>query len=151
VWSNADKSLRAIFMAQQERPLSPFMTYRWQYTNTLSILHRATGVFMVFGLPLLVYWLVAISAGADSYARALQVFANPLTKAACFLWVLSFMYHLLNGVRHLVWDMGYGFERAVARKSGWAVFIGSLVLTAITWAFVVSRLMSDVNVSGGQL
>lgn len=138
-------------MAQQERPLSPFMTYRWQYTNTLSILHRATGVFMVFGLPLLVYWLVAISSGAESYARALQVFANPLIKTACFLWVLSFMYHLLNGLRHLVWDVGYGFEKAVARKSGWAVFIGALVLTAITWGFVVSRLMNDVNVSGGSL
>jgi len=138
-------------MAQQERPLSPFMTYRWQYTNTLSILHRATGVFMVFGLPLLVYWLLAMSSGIESYTRALQVFASPLIKAACFLWTLSFMYHLLNGVRHLVWDVGYGFERAVARKSGWAVFIGALVLTAITWACVVSRLMSDVNVSGGSL
>lgn len=138
-------------MAQHERPLSPFMHYRWQYSNTLSILHRASGVFMVFGLPLLVYWLVSIASGAEAYARAQQVFASPLTKTACFLWTLSFMYHLLNGLRHLVWDAGYGFEKAVARKSGWAVFIGALVLTGLTWALVVARLMNATGVSGGQL
>src|SRR5882757_4773736 len=152
--STAGESLSQIegnTMTQQERPLSPFMNYRWQYSNTLSILHRVTGIFMTIGIALLVYWLVAIASGSDAYSNALQVFAMPIIKAASFLWVLSFMYHFLNGIRHLVWDLGYGFEKAVARKTGWLVFIAALVLTAITWGLIVNRFMSEVNLSGGAI
>ncbi len=120
-----------------ERPLSPFMNYRWQYTNTLSILHRVTGCALTVGLLLFVYWLVAAANGPEAYASAHQVFAHPLTTLLLVGFSFAFFYHLLNGVRHLVWDAGHGFEKSQARTSGWLVFIGSLVLTAILWFLLV--------------
>jgi succinate dehydrogenase / fumarate reductase cytochrome b subunit len=120
-------------MAQPERPLSPFLHYRWQYTNTLSILHRITGVVLSLGFLLLVYWLAAAAAGPDRYARALETLGSPLVQLLLFGGVLSFSYHLLNGIRHLFWDAGYGFELPTARKSGWAVAIASVVLALALW------------------
>jgi succinate dehydrogenase / fumarate reductase cytochrome b subunit len=132
-------------MAQHERPLSPFMHYRWQYTNTLSILHRLSGVFMSVGIALLVYWLVAAASGSEAYNTALSCFAAPVTKVALFGWLLAFYYHLLNGLRHLGWDMGYGFELAVARKTGTLVFVSSIVLTLLTWWCISSRITASVT------
>ena len=120
-------------MAKRERPLSPFMHYRWQYTNTLSILHRLTGLFLAFGLIALVYWLVALASGPEQYADAAAVLASPLGNLALVAWSLSFFYHFLNGIRHLFWDAGHGFELKVARQTGWATFIGAIVLAAIFW------------------
>jgi succinate dehydrogenase / fumarate reductase cytochrome b subunit len=122
--------------AKHVRPLSPFMNYRWQYTNTLSILNRVTGILLSIGMLLLVYWLVAAASGADAYAKAAAVFAHPLTTAALIGFSFSFFYHLLNGVRHLAWDVGYGFEKSTARKSGWVAFLGSIVVTIFFWVLV---------------
>lgn len=116
-----------------ERPLSPFMMYRWQYTNTLSILHRITGCALSVGLLLFVYWLVAAATGPDAYAAAQAVFEHGAVRVLLVGFSFAFFYHLLNGVRHLVWDAGYGFEKPKARASGWLVFLGSLVLTAFFW------------------
>ncbi len=132
-------------MAQQERPLSPFMHYRWQYTNTLSILHRASGVFMSVGITLLVYWLVAAASGNAAYEAALRCLSAPLTKLAMFAWLLAFFYHLLNGLRHLGWDMGYGFEKAIARKTGTVVFVSAIVLTVLTWMCISARITASVT------
>jgi succinate dehydrogenase / fumarate reductase cytochrome b subunit len=121
-----------------QRPLSPFMSYRWQYTNTLSILNRITGIALSVGLLLFVYWLVAAASGPESYAAALEVFAHPLTRIALVGFSFAFFYHLLNGVRHLVWDTGHGFEKATARASGWLAFLGAIVLTALLW-FLLAR------------
>jgi succinate dehydrogenase / fumarate reductase cytochrome b subunit len=123
-------------MAQRARPLSPFMHYRWQYTNTLSILHRITGVLLSLGFLLLVYWLAAAAAGPERYAAALRALGSPLAQLVLFGVTFSFCYHLLNGVRHLFFDMGRGFELATARKSGWAVAIGALVLGFAVWLAV---------------
>jgi len=123
-------------MAQRARPLSPFLHYRWQYTNTLSILHRVTGVLLSLGFALLVYWLAAAAAGADSYATARDALASPLAQLVLFGAAFSFCYHLLNGVRHLFFDLGHGFELQTARKSGWAVAIGAVVLGLIVWLVV---------------
>jgi succinate dehydrogenase / fumarate reductase, cytochrome b subunit len=120
------------------RPLSPFMIYRWQYTNTLSILNRVTGIILTVGLLPLVYWLIAAASGEEAYASALQVFAHPLSKVALFGFSFAFFYHLMNGVRHLVWDTGHGLERRSARISGWVAFLGSVVLTLFFW-FLVMR------------
>lgn len=120
-----------------ERPLSPFMMYRWQYTNTLSILHRATGCALTVGLLLFVYWLVAAASGADAYASAQAVFAHPVTRILLVAFSFAFFYHLLNGVRHLVWDAGHGFDKSTARNSGRIVVIGSVVFTAILWFLLV--------------
>lgn len=120
-----------------ERPLSPFMMYRWQYTNTLSILHRATGCALTAGLLLFVYWLVAAARGPEAYASAEAVFAHPVTIAVLVGFSFAFFYHMLNGVRHLVWDTGHGFDKAKARTSGWLAFLGAVVLTAFLWFLLV--------------
>ncbi|HEX5649568.1 MAG TPA: succinate dehydrogenase, cytochrome b556 subunit [Steroidobacteraceae bacterium] len=120
-------------MAQPQRPLSPFMQYRWQYTNTTSILHRITGILLSLCFFVLVYWLAAAAAGADRYRAALEAIASPLVQLVLFAGLFSFCYHLLNGIRHLFFDAGYGFELPVARKTGWAAVIGAVVLTAVLW------------------
>lgn len=119
------------------RPLSPFWIYRWQYSNTLSILNRITGCAMSVGLILFVYWLVAAASGEAAYAQAQAVFAHPATRVALFGFSFAFFYHLMNGVRHLVWDTGHGLERKAARTSGWVAFIGSIVLTVIFWVLAL--------------
>jgi succinate dehydrogenase / fumarate reductase, cytochrome b subunit len=120
-------------MAQRERPLSPFMQYRWQYTNTLSILHRITGVLLSVGFFILVYWLAAAAAGPDRYARAIDCLGAPLAQAALFGVLASFCYHLLNGVRHLFFDAGVGFERATAKRSARVVSVAAVVLAIVAW------------------
>jgi succinate dehydrogenase / fumarate reductase cytochrome b subunit len=120
-------------MAQRARPLSPFLHYRWQYTNTLSILHRITGVLLSFGFFLLVYWLAAVAAGPERYQAARDTLGSPLAQVVLFGTVFSFCYHLLNGVRHLFFDLGHGFDLKTARTSGWAVAIGALVLGLALW------------------
>ena len=127
------------------RPLSPFMTYRWQYTNTLSILHRIAGCALSAGLLLLVYWLTAAATGPDAYAEAQQVFAHPLIRIVLGGLSFAFFYHLLNGTRHLVWDAGHGFEKQTARISGWLAFLGAVLLTAIFWAIILNRLDGAVQ------
>lgn len=134
-------------MAQLERPLSPFMHYRWQYSNTLSILHRVSGIFLSLGFALLVYWVVAVQQGSAAYESAFAVLTSPLAKLGYFLWLLAFFYHFLNGIRHLCWDVGYGFEKGTARTTGWLVFISALVLGLITFFYAHSHL--GVAVSGG--
>ena len=121
-------------MAQPDRPLSPFMHYRWQYTNTLSILHRVTGIVLSVCFLVLVYCLAAAAAGPEAYAAAVAAIGSPLVQIFLFGGVLSFTYHLLNGIRHLFWDAGYGFELRVARRSGWAVAIISVILALVLWA-----------------
>jgi succinate dehydrogenase / fumarate reductase, cytochrome b subunit len=120
-------------MAQPERPLSPFMQYRWQYTNTLSILHRVTGILLSLCFFVLVYWFAAAGAGPERYASAVATIGSPLVQAVLFAGLFSFCYHFLNGIRHLFWDAGYGFDLPVARKTGWAAAIGAVVLTVVLW------------------
>ena len=127
-------------MAQRARPLSPFMHYRWQYTNTLSILHHVTGVLLSLGFLLLVYWLAAAAAGPERYAAARDTLASPPAQLVWFGAAFAFCYHLLNGVRHLFFDMGRGFELKTARASGRAVAIGAVVLGLLLWLLVRSGL-----------
>ena len=132
-------------MAQKERPLSPFMQYRWQYTMFLSFAHRASGVFMSIGSTLLVYWLVAAASGSAAYDEALKCLSAPITKVALFTWLLAFFYHFCNGIRHLGWDLGYGFEKAVARKTGTLVFVAAIVLTVLTWLCISARITATAG------
>jgi len=127
-------------MAQPERPLSPFMHYRWQYTNTLSILHRITGVLLSLCFFALVYWLAAAAAGPQRYAAALDTLGSPLVRLVLLGGLFAFCFHLLNGIRHLFWDAGYGFELPTARKSGWIAAIGALVLAATIWVVLGATL-----------
>jgi succinate dehydrogenase / fumarate reductase cytochrome b subunit len=120
-------------MAQRERPLSPFLHYRWQYTNTLSILHRITGVLLSLGFFILVYWLAAAASGPERYAGAVGVLGSFPLQMVLFGAAFAFCYHLLNGIRHLFFDMGRGFELATARKSARFAVIGAVVLALVVW------------------
>src|SRR3546814_13927598 len=109
-------------MANRERPLSPHIqVYRWQITMTMSILHRTTGIILVVGAFALAWWLLAVAAGGDVYATAAACLASPIGTIALFGFSLSLVYHLLNGIRHMLWDIGWGFEdrkSVVLGKSG---------------------------------
>lgn len=128
-------------MPVRARPLSPHLEiYRWQISNTLSILHRVTGVVLAFGLLALAYWFMAIAGGAQSYATAARLFSNPLGILFLIGWSFAFYFHLLNGVRHLFWDAGRGFEKAERHASGWFAVAGSIVLTLGTWLWIWGHL-----------
>lgn len=119
------------------RPLSPHLqVYRWQLTSVLSILHRLTGVGLSLAIPFLVLWLGALSGGKDTFNTALQVYSHPLGLLILFKILWAFLYHLLNGIRHLAWDGGYGFSLKSTYASGWLVVILSFVLTGLIWMII---------------
>jgi len=124
---------------QKERPLSPHLqVYRPQLTSMLSIMHRGTGVFLALGTPLLVYWLVSLAAGPDAYAKLQQCFSNWFIQFVLLGWTFALFYHLCNGIRHLFWDIGKGFELDNLYKSGWAVVACASLLTIVTVIFALS-------------
>jgi succinate dehydrogenase / fumarate reductase cytochrome b subunit len=118
------------------RPLSPFMLgqyYRFQLTSVLSFLHRLTGIGLSLGAVLLVWWLAALASGPWAYA----VFSKHLLawygQLLLLGWSWSLLYHLCNGIRHLVWDLGHGYSIPVAYRSGYAVVAASVLLTGAAW------------------
>ena len=121
-------------MTSRERPLSPHLQiYRWQWTMLLSIVHRMTGVALAVGTLWLVWWLVAAAMGPEAFARA-QAFAGHWFGRLVllgFTWAL--FYHLANGIRHLFWDAGRGFELSTGYGSAWLVVLASLALTGLAW------------------
>ena len=126
-------------MAQPDRPLSPHLgIYRWQVSNTLSILHRLTGVMLAVGAVAFTYWLVSIAAGPDYYLAVAGWLRSPLGLLLLLVWSFCFFFHLCNGLRHLAWDLGYGFEIDEMRASGFAVVGAALLLTGAFWAFALT-------------
>lgn len=122
-------------MTDVNRPLSPHLqVYRPQWTSVLSISHRATGVALAFGTLLLVYWLVAAASGPEAFALAQELIGSIVGQLLLFGWTFALFYHFCNGIRHLFWDAGYGFELRNAYWSGLAVLAGSAVLTLLFWA-----------------
>jgi succinate dehydrogenase / fumarate reductase cytochrome b subunit len=122
-------------MTQAERPLSPHLQiYKWQLTSVMSILHRATGVALAVGTVFLVWWLVAAAGGEQQFAAARWFFGSWLGLLFLFGWCFSFFYHLCNGIRHLAWDSGYGFEIPTAYRSGYVVVAASVILTIVVFA-----------------
>ena len=121
-------------MTVVNRPLSPHLqVYRPQLTSMLSILHRLTGLELGVGTLLLTWWLVAAAAGPEAFASAQSFLASWLGRLVLLGFSYSLFYHLLNGIRHLMWDMGRGFELKAVHASGWAVVGLSLVLTLLAW------------------
>jgi succinate dehydrogenase / fumarate reductase cytochrome b subunit len=104
---------------------------------TLSILHRATGVAMAFGFAVLAAWLVSAAAGAAEYERFTSLMGTPVGQLLLIGWTFAFFYHLANGVRHLFWDAGHGFEKHQANASAWFVLVISIAVTAIFWLVLV--------------
>ena len=121
-------------MASHPRPIAPHLqVYRPQLTSFTSILHRITGSFLALGILALVYWLAAAATSAQAFDQAQAIASSILGRIALFLWTGAFFYHLLNGIRHLAWDAGWGFELPTAYRTGWTVLIGSVVLTLVAW------------------
>ncbi|HEY4128200.1 MAG TPA: succinate dehydrogenase, cytochrome b556 subunit [Gammaproteobacteria bacterium] len=115
------------------RPLSPHLgIYRWQITMTMSILHRATGVALAVGSLMLVWWLVAAGMGPDAYGTAHAFLSSWLGQLLLIGWTFSLFYHLCNGIRHLAWDAGWGFEIKTLYITGYTVWVVAILLTAGT-------------------
>ena len=122
-------------MAADNRPLSPHLQiYRPQITSVLSILHRISGVFMSLGILLLACWLAAAASGPESYEIAVALLGSVVGRLLLFGWTLAFFYHFLNGIRHLEWDTGRGFELPQVVRSGWLVVVLSVALTLLMWS-----------------
>jgi succinate dehydrogenase / fumarate reductase cytochrome b subunit len=102
-----------------------------RYTLATSIFNRFTGVGLSVGLLLLVYWLMSIAGGAAAQARATEILSHPLMKLVYAGLVVAFCYHLVAGIRHLVWDTGRGLERAQSRRSAWLVITVSAALVLL--------------------
>jgi succinate dehydrogenase / fumarate reductase cytochrome b subunit len=117
------------------RPLSPHVqVYRWPMSMALSILHRVTGVALSVGTLLLTWWLVAGATSAPAFAVAQHFIASPIGLLLLFGWTVALMFHFFAGIRHLVWDAGYGFDAPQYNQSGWAVLIATGVSTVLIWA-----------------
>ncbi len=124
-------------MATQDRPLSPHLqVYRPQITSVMSILHRATGVVLALGAFLLAAWLLAVA--TDSGERYAECLGTLPGRIALFAFSASLVYHFLNGIRHLFWDAGHGYEIPKVYASGYAVLVLAVVLTTALWCHALS-------------
>ncbi|MDE2134089.1 MAG: succinate dehydrogenase, cytochrome b556 subunit [Alphaproteobacteria bacterium] len=114
---------------QKVRPLSPHLTiYRWPVTMATSITHRMTGVALAGGMLLVAWWLIAVSYGPETFNFFNSMLATPIGQVVLFGFAWALAYHLVNGIRHLAWDFGYGFALPTANKTGVLVFVLSLLL-----------------------
>jgi succinate dehydrogenase / fumarate reductase, cytochrome b subunit len=120
------------------RPLSPHLTiWRWGPAMAVSILHRATGIALsIAGLAILAWWLMALAQGPEAYALFTKAAHSPLGLVVLVGLTWSFFQHLLSGIRHLVTDTGAAFELGVNKTSAILTVIGSVLLTALLWAWL---------------
>jgi len=126
-------------MTRGNRPLSPHLQiYKPQLTSGVSIFHRITGVILAAGLIILVYWLGAAAYGPQAYARAQVFLGSWFGLLMLFAFTAALFYHICNGVRHLFWDIGWGFEKDQVTKSGIAVLVVTAVLTVVSWVIGLS-------------
>ncbi len=122
-------------MASGDRPLSPHLqVYRPQITSILSILHRLTGVAMIGGAAMFTYWIAAATYGPEAFDRAQGVLGSWFGRLVLFGMAVSLFYHLGNGVRHMAWDIGWGYELPKLAASGWAVVVFSFAMKFLTFA-----------------
>lgn len=121
-------------MKSTTRPLSPHLQiYSFKLHMAMSIFHRITGVALVVGTLLLVYWLAAAASGRDAYESAAGFLGSWFGYLLIFGWSIALFYHLCNGIRHLLWDAGKGFEIEQIRKSGIVVLAATAALTVLAW------------------
>ncbi len=127
-------------MNAKKQPLSPHLTvYRWQITNTLSILHRLSGLVLFLAAFDFAIWLGAIALGGEAYIGVHRFFSTNILLIIWALVSLSFFYHLLNGIRHLLWDIGKGFEASHVKLTGLLVVFLSLIITALFWYCLLTK------------
>ena len=120
-------------MSLRQRPLSPHLqVYRPQLTSVLSILHRATGIALPLGLLVMSGWVLSLALGETAYEFWMWMIDSMLGRLFVAGWLLSLYYHLANGARHLLWDLGYCLELSAVYQSGRAVVAVSVLLTVLT-------------------
>ncbi len=125
------------------RPLSPHLSiYRWAVSNTLSIIHRMTGVALSAAALVLVAWLLSLAAGQAPYAQFGWIFSGPIGQLLMVAWTFCFFFHLCNGIRHLAWDADYGFDKVRARHTGMVVVVVSAILSVLFWVLVLMQVGS---------
>jgi succinate dehydrogenase cytochrome b subunit len=116
------------------RPLSPHLqVYRWPVSMVLSIGHRITGVGLAFGTVLMAWWLVAAAIGPGSFAAVQGFLGSPIGVLLLLGWSAALILHLFSGIRHLLWDIGRGFDDRAYRTSGWAVVAATVAATLFVW------------------
>ncbi|MBP6950819.1 MAG: succinate dehydrogenase, cytochrome b556 subunit [Alphaproteobacteria bacterium] len=121
-------------LLKKKRPLSPHLQiYKIQITSLLSIIHRGTGIVLYAGAILWTLWFVALAEGPQTYAQMQSFLLSPFGLMILASWSFSFFYHLCNGIRHLAWDLGIGYEMSTVRLSGGLVVVTSLLLSCIAW------------------
>ncbi len=126
-------------MANTQRPLSPHLqVYRWQVQMVSSILHRATGIALAVGGLLVVAGLLHLAAGEESFTHFKGVIGSPVGLVLLFGWSWALFYHLCNGIRHLLQDAGLGYAIPQFVRSSWLSVAASIVLTVLTWAYVLT-------------
>ncbi|MGH8259155.1 MAG: succinate dehydrogenase, cytochrome b556 subunit [Steroidobacteraceae bacterium] len=124
------------------RPLSPHVTiYRIsRYCLVSSFSNRVAGIVTSLGLPLFAYWLITVASGRRAYEDARPALSHPVLQAFYALLLLAFAYHLVAGIRHLIWDTGHGLERDQSRRSAYAVIACSLALAGVLiWWAIFTR------------
>ncbi len=120
------------------RPLSPHLqVYKPQLTSIMSILHRATGVYLALGLPVFVGWLVAVAANQQTYEMVIGWCQTPVGQVLMFGWTWAFFYHFWCGIRHLLWDAGYFLTIKGVYATGWFVLFISTFAAGMTWAKIL--------------
>ena len=121
-------------MNDLKNPLSPHLQiYRWHISSLLSITHRISGIINLLGLILIFFWLIVLSLGESNYQLFLLIINSFIGKFILIGFTWSMCFHILSGIRHLAWDLGYGYEIKTANVSGIIVIIFSLILTIIFW------------------
>ncbi|MCJ2112634.1 succinate dehydrogenase, cytochrome b556 subunit [Methylobacterium sp. E-025] len=117
------------------QPLSPHLQiYRWTWTMAMSVFHRITGTALYGGTALVAIWLVALASGPAAYAWVAWFFGSWIGRIVLFAYTWILLHHMLGGLRHFVWDAGYGFDRDKRMALARATLIGSATLTIVVWA-----------------
>lgn len=136
VWVKKGNPTMSEDTSDKTRPLSPHLqVYRPQITSILSITHRMTGVALALGTVLLVLWLVALAWGPDAFGFVQRIIASEVGRTILFGFVFALFYHLCNGIRHLAWDAGAGYELKHLRLSGAVVVLAALGLTLAAFSY----------------
>ena len=138
VWAFLFIVFKDLIMDPADRPLSPHLQiYKPQLTSVLAIMHRISGVGLGLGTLLLAYWLIAVASGPAQFEAAQGLIGSWVGMVLLVAWTFGLFYHLCNGVRHLFWDSGLGYELATVYRSGWLIVAASVVGTVAVWGSVL--------------